>query len=101
MSEHVSFRVWRRTEAAFVGSALENFHCILRCGLKSFSGTKRMTSGDVYGEGVYLSSDPRIAHSFSSRGCAVPPLSAPSVPLPPLDAPGIVQACGAPRLVQT
>lgn len=54
------------TVRAFHGSALENFHCILRCGLKSFSGTKRMNTGDVYGEGVYLSSDYRLARSFAS-----------------------------------
>mmetsp|Transcript_49046 Transcript_49046/g.153997 ORF Transcript_49046/g.153997 Transcript_49046/m.153997 type:complete len:225 (-) Transcript_49046:1119-1793(-) len=55
----------------FHGSSLENFHCILRCGLKSFSGNKeRMSTGDVFGEGVYLSSDIRLASSFAKRGMA-------------------------------
>ena len=46
-------------------------HCILRCGLKTFSGDKeRMRTGDVFGQGVYLSSELNIAHSFASRGLA-------------------------------
>ena len=59
------------SQEAFHGSALENMHCILRCGLKTFSGDKeRMRTGDIFGQGVYLSSALGIARSFASRGLA-------------------------------
>jgi len=40
---------------AFHGSSLENWHAIMRTGLKNLSNTKLMTTGAVYGAGIYLS----------------------------------------------
>ncbi len=39
---------------AWHGSATGNWHCILREGLRVYSGTKLMSSGQVYGSGIYL-----------------------------------------------
>jgi len=40
---------------AFHGSAIENWHAILRGGLRNLSNTDLMTCGAVYGAGIYLS----------------------------------------------
>jgi hypothetical protein len=37
------------------GSSIENWHCILRQGLKNASGTKLQVNGAAYGNGIYLS----------------------------------------------
>lgn len=42
------------SRVAFHGSALGNWHCIFRQGLKNYSGTEKMSSGQAYGAGVYL-----------------------------------------------
>lgn len=42
------------------GSALENFHSIARFGLDESFGR----SSSIYGDGIYLSSDREVAHSF-------------------------------------
>ena len=47
---------------AFHGSRTENWHCILRSGLKNMSGTKGMLHGAAYGPGVYCS--PQLATSM-------------------------------------
>ncbi|CUF96424.1 poly (ADP-ribose) polymerase, putative [Bodo saltans] len=47
---------------AFHGSNGENWHSILRNGLKNASGTKLQVNGTAYGNGVYLS--PNAATSF-------------------------------------
>jgi len=47
------------------GSTTENFHGILRYGLKNWSGTRLMRNGALYGEGIYLASTLGIALSFS------------------------------------
>eukprot|EP00753_Platysulcus_tardus_P010146 PLAT2504.4.p1 GENE.PLAT2504.4~~PLAT2504.4.p1 ORF type:complete len:459 (+),score=158.62 PLAT2504.4:556-1932(+) len=52
----------------FHGSAIENWHAILSCGLRNYSGTKHMTSGDLFGSGVYLAEDLRVAEMFSGSG---------------------------------
>lgn len=38
----------------FHGSPLQNWHTILRTGLKNMSNTKNMRNGSVYGNGIYL-----------------------------------------------
>ncbi|KAL6064174.1 Protein mono-ADP-ribosyltransferase parp8 [Balamuthia mandrillaris] len=48
---------------AFHGSRVENWHCILRMGLKNASGTKLQLNGAAYGAGIYLS-----PHSTTSFG---------------------------------
>jgi len=47
---------------AFHGSSIENWHSILRTGLKNASGTKLQVNGAAYGSGIYLS--PHAATSF-------------------------------------
>lgn len=39
---------------AWHGSACGNWHCILRNGLKNYSGTSFMSAGQAYGPGIYL-----------------------------------------------
>merc|ERR1712146_15448 len=48
---------------AFHGSGPENWHCILRVGLKNASGTKLQVNGSAYGKGIYLS--PAASTSFN------------------------------------
>lgn len=40
---------------AFHGSPVENWHCILRTGLRNASGTARQIHGRAYGDGIYCS----------------------------------------------
>jgi len=47
---------------AFHGSSSENWHSILRSGLKNASGTKLQMNGAAYGSGIYLA--PQAATSF-------------------------------------
>jgi poly [ADP-ribose] polymerase 6/8 len=47
---------------AFHGSSIENWHSILRQGLRNASGTKLQMNGAAYGAGIYLS--PHAATSF-------------------------------------
>jgi poly [ADP-ribose] polymerase 6/8 len=47
---------------AFHGSSSENWHSILRNGLKNASGSKLQVNGAAYGSGIYLS--PNAATSF-------------------------------------
>ncbi len=51
----------------FHGSGEENWHSILRNGLKNCSGTKLQTNGAAYGNGIYLS-DNYITSIGYSRG---------------------------------
>ena len=55
----------------FHGSAAQNWHSILRNGLKNASGTEMMAHGSAYGSGIYF------AHESSvSQGYAPPCLNA-------------------------
>ena len=56
------------TFLAFHGSPFANWHSILRRGLESKSGTKEQTSGAIFGSGIYLSDDLRVARMFSGVG---------------------------------
>lgn len=42
---------------AFHGSGFFNWHAILRCGLRNLSGTALMSTGAVYGNGIYLAAE--------------------------------------------
>jgi len=53
---------------AFHGSAFNNWHCILRQGLKNYSGTEFMTTGAVYGNGIYLAPDSGTSLSYAKTG---------------------------------
>eukprot|EP01080_Neovahlkampfia_damariscottae_P000059 gene59-4308_t len=50
---------------AFHGSAIGNWHCILRGGLKNYSGTSKMSAGAVYGAGIYLGKGSGISSRYS------------------------------------
>ncbi len=50
----------------FHGSPVGNWHSILRTGIKNMSGTRFMTTGQVYGPGVYATDDLRVASSYGS-----------------------------------
>eukprot|EP00850_Spirogloea_muscicola_P011695 SM000073S21471 [mRNA] locus=s73:535288:537284:+ [translate_table: standard] len=51
---------------AFHGTAAENLHSILRCGLLNMSGTRLQKNGAMFGDGVYLTTDAAVALAFSS-----------------------------------
>jgi poly [ADP-ribose] polymerase 6/8 len=57
-AEHGSTFAWH-------GSAPENWHAILRSGLKNASNTKLMTAGAAYGAGIYLSTDARLSMHYA------------------------------------
>lgn len=56
------------THRGYHGTAFENVYSILLNGLQNYSGTDRMGTGDVFGNGIYLSGDPMVARSFSRPG---------------------------------
>eukprot|EP01090_Pellita_catalonica_P019128 TRINITY_DN6389_c0_g2_i1.p1 TRINITY_DN6389_c0_g2~~TRINITY_DN6389_c0_g2_i1.p1 ORF type:complete len:465 (+),score=50.64 TRINITY_DN6389_c0_g2_i1:162-1397(+) len=53
---------------AFHGSSVENWHAILRTGLRNLSGTSLMTTGAVYGAGIYLSPDCGVSVGYAKSG---------------------------------
>eukprot|EP01088_Endostelium_zonatum_P019373 TRINITY_DN6651_c0_g1_i1.p1 TRINITY_DN6651_c0_g1~~TRINITY_DN6651_c0_g1_i1.p1 ORF type:complete len:758 (-),score=164.01 TRINITY_DN6651_c0_g1_i1:35-2308(-) len=50
---------------AFHGSRVENWHSILRNGLKNASGTKLQVNGAAYGSGIYLSPESSVSFGYS------------------------------------
>ena len=50
---------------AFHGSAIENWHCILREGLKNVSGTPLQLHGAAHGKGVYFSPQAAVSSGYS------------------------------------
>jgi len=56
---------------AFHGSALSNWHCILRIGLKNYSNTEFMSCGAAYGQGIYMA--PNSSTSFGYSGSGISP----------------------------
>mmetsp|Transcript_112972 Transcript_112972/g.319528 ORF Transcript_112972/g.319528 Transcript_112972/m.319528 type:complete len:648 (+) Transcript_112972:86-2029(+) len=52
---------------AYHGSPTENWHSILRNGLKNASGTKLMTNGAAHGPGIYLSLDSQMSIWYSTK----------------------------------
>lgn len=51
---------------AFHGSRVENWHSILRNGLRNVSGTTLQVNGAAYGKGVYLSPHSSVSVSYSN-----------------------------------
>eukprot|EP01062_Namystynia_karyoxenos_P063109 TRINITY_DN55927_c0_g1_i1.p1 TRINITY_DN55927_c0_g1~~TRINITY_DN55927_c0_g1_i1.p1 ORF type:complete len:801 (+),score=223.01 TRINITY_DN55927_c0_g1_i1:85-2487(+) len=49
---------------AWHGSAAQNWHSILRAGLRNYSGTTMMTGGMAHGSGIYLASDLRMSTAY-------------------------------------
>jgi poly [ADP-ribose] polymerase 6/8 len=62
---------------AFHGSPVENWHSILRTGLRNASGTKLQIHGAAYGAGVYIS-----PHAATSLGYCRPTVTATTRPAP-------------------
>lgn len=56
---------------AYHGSSAENWHSILRNGLKNATNSKLMTTGAAYGPGIYLATDTSISVAYSLRGPGV------------------------------
>jgi hypothetical protein len=56
---------------AWHGSSSENWHSILRTGLRNMSNTKLMTTGAVYGAGVYLSTSATMSMGYAMRRSGV------------------------------
>lgn len=50
---------------AFHGSGFGNWHAILRTGLRNLSGTSLMSTGAVYGSGIYLAADSNTSWGYS------------------------------------
>lgn len=57
---------WEGFTYLFHGSPYHNWHSIMRNGLKNYSGTDKMTSGQAYGPGIYFSDD--LSFSFAYAG---------------------------------
>jgi len=55
------------TVFAFHGSPVENWHCILRTGLRNASGTKLQLNGAAYGSGIYLSPLAQTSFGYAAR----------------------------------
>lgn len=53
---------------AFHGSGFGNWHSILRNGLKNLSGTALMSTGAVYGNGIYMAADSNTSMSYAKAG---------------------------------
>lgn len=53
---------------AYHGSPTHNWHAILEHNLQNFSNTKQMTSGALFGSGIYLTSAISLSRSFSKMG---------------------------------
>jgi hypothetical protein len=65
--------------AAFHGSCSTNMYSIVQNGLQNLSGTRRMTSGAIFGDGIYLANDLRVAKSFAQGANASVSDSAPAL----------------------
>jgi poly [ADP-ribose] polymerase 6/8 len=52
---------------AFHGSPIENWHSILRVGLKNASGTKLQLNGAAYGSGIYMAANSSTSSGYSLR----------------------------------
>ena len=59
------------TQFIWHGSSCENWHAILRTGLKNCSGTKLMTAGAAAGPGIYMCTSHQTSMGFSQRRAMV------------------------------
>lgn len=55
------------TKFAFHGSRAENWHSILRVGLRNLSGTKDQLNGNAHGNGIYFACDANVSCGYSSK----------------------------------
>ncbi|GMS79292.1 hypothetical protein PENTCL1PPCAC_1467 [Pristionchus entomophagus] len=56
-----------KTRYLYHGSRNENWHSIIRSGLKNMSGTKYQLVGAVHGKGIYLSPHLTFSYSYCTR----------------------------------
>ena len=56
------------TAFAWHGSAPENWHAILRTGLRNASGTSLQVNGAAHGTGIYLSTEGSLSMGYSRMG---------------------------------
>ncbi len=56
---------------AYHGTAADNVWSILQLGLRSRSGTQDEKNGNLFGNGIYLSGDPRVAYSFAGAASSI------------------------------
>ena len=56
----------KKPEYLYHGSPLHNWQCILRKGIKVTSGTKWMSTGAAYGNGIYLSDTLHLSYHYSA-----------------------------------
>ncbi|GMR59593.1 hypothetical protein PMAYCL1PPCAC_29788, partial [Pristionchus mayeri] len=56
-----------KTRYLFHGSKMENWHSIIRSGLKNMSGTKYMLAGAAYGAGIYLSNLLSMSYNYCTQ----------------------------------
>jgi len=53
---------------AFHGSAFNNWHSIMRMGLKNLSGTNLMSTGQAYGAGIYMATESNTSIGYARVG---------------------------------
>jgi uncharacterized protein (UPF0305 family) len=53
---------------AYHGSGMDNWHAIVRSGLKNVSNTSLMTSGAAFGPGVYLAAESDTSFGYARQG---------------------------------
>jgi hypothetical protein len=73
---HHTFEALKRQHGAswvFHGSRVENWHSIMRNGLRNFSGTKNQLNGQAYGSGIYLSPDASTSFGYSNMSSGSSP----------------------------
>lgn len=56
---------WDNFTYLFHGSPFHNWHSIIRNGLKNYSGTNKMTTGAVWGPGIYFSDDLSVSFEYA------------------------------------
>lgn len=57
---------WEKFTYLFHGSPFHNWHSIIRNGLKNYSGTNKMTSGQTWGPGIYFSDDLSFSFGYAA-----------------------------------
>merc|ERR1712013_324297 len=65
------FQELRRTNGSFLawhGSAMGNWHSILRMGLRNYSKTKHQTNGAAYGSGIYFARNFQLSWGYCRPG---------------------------------
>ena len=70
VAESAFVRPGQRPDYLYHGSPLSNWHSIIHNGLQVTSNTAWMTSGAVFGKGIYCSDTLMVSESYSTSGSA-------------------------------